>query len=146
MTNTTFIYCTAFAKNFWTFEFCKNQRSETFGVRTDPKINRGFKGPKISLNLPKIFPKIRFKTPVENNRYFCPYQKYQKLAIWQMTNSSLYKWSKHKKPFILAPGLARAILSVFLDHFAIYSTNILDLYPTYSNFILDLYTRLIPAL
>ena len=31
---------------------------------------------------------------------------------------TLKKWSKHKKPFISAPGLARAILSVFLNHLA----------------------------
>ena len=31
------------------------------------------------------------------------------------------KWSKHKKPFISAPGLARVIPSVFLDHLAMSS-------------------------
>ena len=33
-------------------------------VETGPKENRGFERPKLSQNLPKIFPKIRFKTPV----------------------------------------------------------------------------------
>ena len=66
--------------------------------------------------------------------------------------------SKHIKPFISAPGLARAILSVFLDHLAyvfprivtdcvyevIYATSVI--YPTllfiYPPYIPALYTRL----
>ena len=33
----------------------------------------------------------------------------------KMTNSSLYKWSKHKKLFILAPEHARTVLNAFLE-------------------------------
>ena len=33
-------------------------------VETGPKENRGFERPKLLRNLPKIFPKIRFETPV----------------------------------------------------------------------------------
>ena len=32
-----------------------------------------------------------------------------------MTNSSLYKWSKHKKLFISAPERARTVLNAFFE-------------------------------
>ncbi len=36
-------------------------------VKSEPKINRGFGPSKVSQNIPKIFPKIKFKTSVQNS-------------------------------------------------------------------------------
>ena len=48
--------------NFWLSRYFNIVRLST--VENISKIYRGFERPKLSQNLPKIFPKIRFETPV----------------------------------------------------------------------------------
>ena len=57
-------------KIFGLLTFAKIEGPKLSMPKTDPKINRGFERPKLSRNLPKIFPKLDFETPVENNHFF----------------------------------------------------------------------------
>ena len=57
-------------KNFAIPPFAKIDLTKILTVKNLTKIYRASERPKLSRNLPKIFPKLTSETPVKNNRYF----------------------------------------------------------------------------
>ena len=83
--------------DFRLFTIVESQRFST--TESDPKQNRGFERPKLSQNLTKLLPKIRFETPVrkytgifgifentsQKDRNFCNGRNFRNRRVYEKT-------------------------------------------------------------
>ena len=106
----------------------KFSKSKIFEVQNWTKIKQGFRTSKNFAKLTKNFPETLVRNPCPKiYRNFRHMSKMFKIYRYFRDAKSVVRPSytengqKHKKLFFLAPERARAILSVFLDHLALYT-------------------------